>query len=190
MRPSGVTRISVGSRTTGLRRAILPGARSSGAKYSSKRYGKFLFDFVLGNHGVAEQPADHGAAQQIVLRKAIAAHGGDAARADGVLIRRNLAAILRVGTADGADGADAHAVEVRAGFGGVALKISVQRAISLGDGEFVAGTREMVHADVEVAGAEKVFEAGAEDAEFFHALGQVLCKRRLAVFSARERGRS
>ena len=71
-----------------------------------------------------------------------------------------------------ADRADAHAVEVGAGFRGVALKIAVQRAIVLRDGQLVAGQREVVHADVEVAGAEKFLEAGAEDAEFFHALGQ------------------
>ena len=100
---------------------------------------------------------------------------------DGFLIRGNFAAILRVGCADGADRAHAHAVEVRAGFGGVALKIAVQRAILLRDGEFVAGPREMVHADIKVAGAEKTFEAGAKDAEFFHSFGQVRLRTSLAV---------
>ena len=89
------------------------------------------------------------------------------------LIRRNLAAVLRVGLADRADRADAHAVEIGAGLGGVALKIAVQRAILLRDGEFVAGAGEMIHADVVVARAEKSFEARAEDPEFFLAFGEM-----------------
>ncbi len=98
------------------------------------------------------------------------------------LIRRDFLPILGVGAGHGADGADAHAVEVRAGFGGVSLKIAVERAISLRDGEFVAGHREMVHADVNVSSIEKMFEAGAKDPKFFHALGQVHLKRALLFF--------
>ena len=75
--------------------------------------------------------------------------------------------ILRVGVLKRADGADAHAVEVGAGFGGVALKIAMQRALLLGDGEFIAGFGEMVHADVVVAGVEKLHQAGAEDFGIF-----------------------
>ena len=89
-----------------------------------------------------------------------------------------------------ADRADAHAVEVGAGLRGVALKIAVQRAILLRDGQLVAGPREVVHADVEVAGVEKTFEAGAEDAEFFHAFRQMRLQTSPAVFSARARARS
>src|ERR1700723_308036 len=106
-------------------------------------------------------------------RRPITARRSDAARADGFLVRGNLAAILRVGRANGTDRADAHAVKVRARFRGIALKIAVQRAIFLRDGQFVAGTREVVHADIEVARAEKTFEAGAKDAEFFHSFRQV-----------------
>ena len=42
--------------------------------------------------------------------------------------------ILRVGGFETADGGDAHTVEAGTGFGGVALKIAVQRAVLLGDG--------------------------------------------------------
>src|SRR5271156_2504610 len=144
--------------------------------------GEFAFDFVFGDHGVAEQAADHGAAQQIVGRKPVTAHGGDAARADRFLVRRNFAAILRVGRTDGTDRADAHAVKVCAGFRGVALKIAMQRAILLCDGQFIAGAREVVHANIEVARAEETLEAGAEDAEFFHSFGQVRFERALLLF--------
>ena len=63
--------------------------------------------------------------------------------------RGNVAIVLGVGVFEAADGADAHAVEVGAGLGGVALKIAVQGAIVLGDGEFVVGLGEVVHADVD-----------------------------------------
>ena len=110
-------------------------------------------DFVLANDGVAEQAADDGAAQAVVFAQAVAAHGGDAAPLDGFGVARQLAIVLRVGGSDAADGADAHAVKIGAGLGGVALKIAMQRAIALGDGEFVVGFGEVVHADVLVAGA-------------------------------------
>ena len=155
------------SSTKGARRA------SSAAKYSSKFDTELGGDFVFADHGVAEQAADHGAAEAVVFAEAVAAHGGDAAALDGFGVARQIAIILRVGVSDAADGADAHAVEVGAGFGGVALKIAMQRAIALGDGEFVVGLGEMVHADVVIAGAEEFFEAGAEDAEFFHAFGEM-----------------
>ena len=89
--------------------------------------------------------------------------------------------VLCVGVVDAADGADAHAVEVGAGFGGVALKIAMQRAISLRDGEFVAGLGEMVHANVLVAGVEEFLEAGAEDVEFLHAFGEMCCEGALLL---------
>ena len=88
---------------------------------------------------MAEQAADHGAADYVVLREAVAAHGGDAALGDGRLIRGNFASILRVGFADGADRADSHAVKIGARLGGIALKIAVQRAIALGGSELVSG---------------------------------------------------
>ena len=48
--------------------------------------------------------------------------------------RTGLAIVLRVGILDAADGADAHAVEVCARFGGIALKVAMQGAIALRDG--------------------------------------------------------
>src|SRR6516164_7981291 len=71
---------------------------------------KFFFDFALGNYCVTKQPADYRAANQVIGREAIAAHGRDAALCDSLLIRRHLAHILRVGAADRADRADSHTV--------------------------------------------------------------------------------
>src|SRR5579859_6120853 len=112
----------------------------------------------------------------------IAAHGGDAAFVDGFFPAGDVAVVLGVGVLDAADGGDAHAVEVGAGFGGVALEIAVERAILLGDGEFIAGLGEVVHADVEIAGFEKFQEAGAEDFKFLHALGEMARERALLLF--------
>ena len=51
----------------------------------------------------------------------------------------------------------------------------------LRDGQFVAGAREVVHADVKVARAEKAFETSAKDAEFFHSFRQVRFERALLL---------
>src|SRR6266478_5947918 len=68
---------------------------------------------------------------------------------------------------------DTHAVEVGARFGGVALKIAVERAVLLRNGEFVAGLSEVVHADVEIPSLEKLEQAYAEDFEFLHAFREM-----------------
>ena len=95
---------------------------------------------------------------------------------------------MGVSVLDTADGSDAHTVEIGARFGGVALEIAVQRAILLGDGEFVARFGEVVHADVEIAGFEKFEKAGAEDFEFLHAFGEMAFERTLLLFEPRDVG--
>src|SRR5216683_873153 len=122
---------------------------------------------------MAQQAADDGAAEAILVRKLIAAHGGKAAFGDGLFPGRNVAVILGVGVLNAADGGDTHAVEVGARFGGVALKIAVERAVLLRNGEFVAGLSEVVHADVEIPSLEKLEQAYAEDFEFLHAFREM-----------------
>src|SRR5207249_7220864 len=126
-----------------------------------------------------------GAAEAILVRKLITAHGGEAALGDGLFPGRDVAVILRVGALNTADGGDAHAVQFRAGFGGVALEIAVQRAILLGNGELVTGFCEVVHTDIEIACVEKLEKAGAEDFKFFHALWKVRGKGALLLFEPR-----
>src|SRR5258707_10061715 len=92
---------------------------------------EFARNFILDHDGVAKQAADDSAAQAILVRKMIASHGGEAAFGDSFFPGRNIAVILRVSVLDPTDGGDAHAVEVGARFGGVALKITVQRAVLL-----------------------------------------------------------
>ena len=67
--------------------------------------------------------------------------------------------ILRVGVLKRADGGDAHAVEIGSSFSGVTLKIPVQGALLLRNGQLIAGLGEMVHADVEIPSFDKLHEA-------------------------------
>src|SRR5205823_14939757 len=116
----------------------------------------------------------------------IPAHGGEAAFGDSLFPRRNIAIILRVSALNATDCGDAHAVEVCAGFGGVALKIAVQGTILLRNGELVAGFCEMVHADVQIAGVKKLEKARAENLEFLHAFGEVGGEGALLFFQPRD----
>jgi len=95
---------------------------------------EFLRNFVFQDNGVAEDAADYCAAEAVVFGEVVAAHGGDAAIVHGFFPGGNVALVLGVGVLDAADGGDAHAVEIGAGFGGVALKIAMEGAILLGDG--------------------------------------------------------
>ncbi len=140
---------------------------------------EFARNFVFDHDGMAEQAADDGAAETVLVRKLIAAHGSEAAFGDGFFPGRNIPVILRVGVLNAADGGDAHAVEVGAGLGGVALKIAVQGTVLLRNGELVSGLGEVVHADVEIAGFEKLEQAHAEDFEFFHAFREMRGERAL-----------
>src|SRR6266403_6990 len=131
---------------------------------------------------MTQQAADNGAAQTILIRKLVAAHGSEATFGDGLFPGRNIPVILRIGILNAADGGDAHAVEVGACFGGVALKIAVQRAVLLRNGKLVARLCEVVHADVEIAGFDELEQAGAENIKFLHAFREVGGERALLLF--------
>ena len=131
---------------------------------------------------MAEEAADDRAAEAVVFGEVVAAHGGDAAFVDGFFPGGDVALVLGVGVLDAADGGDAHAVEVGAGFSGIALEIAVEGAILLRRGEFVAGFGEVVHPDVEIAGFEEFEETGAEDFEFLHAFGEMAFEGVLLFF--------
>src|SRR5216684_2635328 len=134
---------------------------------------------------MTQQAANDGAAETILVRKLIAAHGGEAAFGDGLFPGRNIPEILRVGILNAADGGDAHAVEVRACFCGIALKIAMQCAVLLRNGELVPRLREVVHADVEIAGLEKFEQAYTKDLEFLHAFREVSRKGALLLLQPR-----
>src|SRR6266446_1657908 len=125
------------------------------------------------------------AAQAVVVRKMIAAHGGNAAIGHGFLPGRNVAVILGVGVLDSAYGGDAHSIKVGACLCRIALEIAVQCAVLLRNGEFVAGPREMVHANVDVAGFEEFQQAGSKDLKLLHTFRKVSGKRALLLFQPR-----
>jgi hypothetical protein len=95
---------------------------------------------------------------------------------------RSLTGVLRVRVLDCADGGDAHSVEIRACFGGVTLKITMQGAIALRDGQFVILFGEVVHADIEIAGFEEVEKTVAENVELSHAFGKKANEGALLLF--------
>src|SRR5437667_2823443 len=58
---------------------------------------EFARKFILDHDGMAKYAADEGAAEAILVRKLITAHGGEAALGDGLFPGRDVAVILRVG---------------------------------------------------------------------------------------------
>src|SRR5579885_3817371 len=104
---------------------------------------------------MAEQARDDGAAQAIVFAEPITAHGGDAAALDRFGIARQFPVILGIRGANRADCAHTHAIEVRAGFGRVPLEIPVQGTLPLSNRQLIVAFGEMIHADIEVTGAEE-----------------------------------
>src|SRR5256885_12334643 len=131
---------------------------------------KLRVDFFFRDDGVAEQPANDCAANMVVGRKMVAAHGCEAAIVNRVLPVRQIAMILRVSVAKAADCRNAHAVEVGASLRCITLKIAVQRALLLRDCKLVARLCEMVHPDVAIARVDKLQEPGTEDFKFLHTL--------------------
>src|SRR3546814_4373669 len=97
---------------------------------------------------------------------------------DGELPARQVSRILAEAASDVADRADAQAHQVAVGVGGVAHEVAVQAAARLGLGEVVVGQREMIHADVGVAGRGELFDRQLQQAQ--------LGLRRRQVFSSVE----
>src|SRR5260370_9705706 len=96
-------------------------------------------------------------------------HGRDAALGNCLLPCRKLAKILRISAAKSTDRRNAHSVKVRARLSCIALKISVQGALGLNGGEFVARLREVVHPDLEISRFNELQQAGSKNLKFLHA---------------------
>src|SRR5215831_19025571 len=99
---------------------------------------EFARNLVLDHHRVAEQPANDRAPQTVLVRKLIAAHRREASLRHCPLPRWDVSMILCVGILNPANRGYAHPVKIGARFGGIALKITVQRAILLRDSKLVA----------------------------------------------------
>jgi len=56
--------------------------------------------------------------------------------------------------------------------GGVALEVSLQGAILLGDGQFIIRLGEMVHTNINITGACQVFDSVLQQGKFVIGRGQ------------------
>src|SRR5262249_20015553 len=104
---------------------------------------KSCVDLAFRNDGMAEQTADNFAPQPVFRGKVVAAHGRESALANRLFPRWQLAKILCVGVLKSADSRHAHTVKIGAGFRGIALEISMQRAVGLRRGQLVVRFCEM-----------------------------------------------
>ena len=64
---------------------------------------------------------------------------------------------------------------------GIALEVALQAALALGHGELVAGLGEMVHADVDVAGARQPPDRERQDLQLGLGVRQIGLARCAAV---------
>jgi len=93
---------------------------------------------------------------------------GDAdqlAARDRALIFLQRFVILDIQVADLTDGAHAEVDEITVRVGGIALKAAVQGAALLREGQAVGGKREMIHADVGVAGRAELVDRELQQRE-------------------------
>ncbi len=81
--------------------------------------------------------------------------------------------VLEVVVAERIDSRHAKGQQIAVLVCGVTLEVAVQRALHLGEGQFVSGEREMIHADVFVAGCQQVLDALVQDGHFHSRLGQL-----------------
>ena len=84
---------------------------------------------------------------------ASAAHHRQAALVEQIAVFLQRLRVLAVGGADAADRRHPQPDQVAIGLRAVALEVAVQPALALGHRQRIVGQREMVHADVDVAGA-------------------------------------
>ena len=101
---------------------------------------------------VAHQGVDHVAAQHVVGVQAVAAHHRQPATFEPRLILGRFLDVLTVAVADLADRGDAKADKIAVRMGGVTLEVALQSAIFPGQRQLIIRQREVIHADVDIAG--------------------------------------
>jgi hypothetical protein len=101
---------------------------------------------------IAHQGLDDRAAALILAGDAASARGGEFARGDAPFVVGDACRILDESLGQPTDGRRAQAQQHLAGIGRVALEIAVQSAVLGGGRKAVAGQREMVEADLAIAG--------------------------------------
>ncbi len=75
--------------------------------------------------------------------------------------------VLRIGRADHADRGNTEADQVAMRMGGVTLEVAVKGAFALRDCQFVVGSGEVIHADIDIAGRIQLLAAHAQNIELF-----------------------
>ncbi|MNZ69177.1 hypothetical protein D3C78_874690 [compost metagenome] len=122
----------------------------------------------------ADQLLDHRPAQPIVLIAQQATAGAELGTGQGVLVLVQVAAVLAVQVTDLADGRHAEADQVAMAVRGVTLEIALQGRFFLGDGQFIVGQGEMVHADVAITGGGQLLDGALKHFQLFGRRRQVV----------------
>lgn len=145
--------------------------------------GKFVFEIEVERNTehafvdlviqgeAAHQVLNDVAAQKVVLIELVAAHDGQVSCIECGIVSVNVAFVLGVGTADFTDGRYADGDQIAVCVSRVTLKVALEEAFFEGDGEFVIGFGEMVHADENVAALGQGLDAILQHIEFFFAAG-------------------
>src|ERR1700686_3680294 len=120
---------------------------------------------------VAHEPGDQRAPYQIFGRERDSATGGERALADGVLVARKPVRVLRVEAADVADRRDPERDHLRRSLHGVALEVAAEPSSRPRLCELVVGQREVIHADLPVAGGRQGLPREPEQVELVLAAG-------------------
>src|SRR4051812_2442338 len=120
-------------------------------------------DRLDGYAEVAGERLDLRAAHEVVGAELQAARHRQVAGIErGVVIVQPLL-VLVIRRADGADRRYAEADEIALRLRRIALEVALQPPLALRDGEIVVGPREVVHADIEIAGAREPAQGKGQD---------------------------
>src|SRR5690554_99256 len=114
---------------------------------------------------LADQLADHPAANPVVAGEAYATDDGQLAGIDGRFPRRQVVVVLEVGIVGLADSGHTQRHQVAIGVGGVTLEVSVQAAFALGHRQAVVRLGEVVHTDVFVAGFQSTVDGVVQNGQ-------------------------
>src|SRR6476469_8260509 len=101
---------------------------------------------------MAHQALNQRTADEIVCRQLDAACDRKDSAFEALIVFVEGLDVLTVSRRQLADGGDSEAEQIGLSMAGVALKIALQTAFALRSRELIVGAREVIHADVQVAG--------------------------------------
>ena len=121
---------------------------------------------------LADQLADHPAADPVVASQVHALGDGQLTGINGGLPGRQVVIVLEIGIVGLADSGNTERHQVAFGVGGIALKIPVQAAFALCHRKAVVRLGEMVHADVFITGVQQAIDGVVQDGQLLLRTGQ------------------